>query len=116
MPARPVSRAKRNPAEEAAELRAATREAHAATKDLRVAIREARELARGEISAQLDEAVRLALDEATAKVAAQFDEFVEILLGRDKASRREGRVNIDDLVQRTADGEEREGETGCNLS
>ncbi len=74
------------------------REAHAATKDLRAAVREAKremqDLARaevgvrlqGEVSRQLtelDERTRAAVSSATQKVIAEFDRFGETLLGKE---------------------------------
>jgi predicted transcriptional regulator len=80
------------------ECREMIREAHAATKDLRAAVREAKlelqELARdqvgvrlqGEVSRQLDELgerTREAMSAATQKVIAEFDRFGETLLGKE---------------------------------
>ena len=74
------------------------REAHAATKDLRAAVREAkRELQdlgtdevaahiQGEVSRQLEELgerTREAVSAATQKVIAEFDRFGESLLGKE---------------------------------
>ncbi len=80
------------------ECRDMIREAHAATKDLRAAVREAkqemRELARDEVAAQIRPEVSRQLEElgertgeaitaATAKVLAEFDRFGESLLGKE---------------------------------
>ena len=80
------------------ECREMIREAHAATKDLRSAVREAkgelRALAKDEIAAQiqhvvsrqldeLDERTREAISTATQKVIAEFDRFGESLLGKE---------------------------------
>jgi chromosome segregation ATPase len=81
-----------------AECREMIREAHAATKDLRTAVREAKkevhDLTRDEVAAQLQQEVSKQLDElgertcaavstATQKVIAEFDRFGETLLGKD---------------------------------
>jgi len=80
------------------ECREMIREAHAATKDLRAAVREARQEARAlaadEVAAQiraavsrqleeLDERTREAISAATQKVIAEFDRFGESLLGKE---------------------------------
>jgi hypothetical protein len=81
-----------------AECREVLREAHAATKDLRAAVREAKQemraLAKGEVAAQIQSEVTRQLDElgektreavvaATQKVIAEFDRFGESLLGKE---------------------------------
>jgi predicted transcriptional regulator len=78
------------------ECREMIREAHAATKDLRAAVREARQevraLAKDEVTAQVQLEVSRQLEElgertgeavtaATQKVIAEFDRFGESLLG-----------------------------------
>src|SRR6185437_3528348 len=80
------------------ECREMIREAHAATKDLRTAVREAkkelRELAKDEVAGQVHNEVTRQLDElrertseavsaATQKVIAEFDRFGESLLGKE---------------------------------
>ena len=80
------------------ECREMIREAHAATKDLRSAVREAkgelRALAKDEVAAQVQLEVSRQLDElgertseaitaATQKVIAEFDRFGESLLGKE---------------------------------
>ena len=80
------------------ECREMIREAHAATKDLRAAVREAKremqDLAKdevgariqGEVSRQLEELgerTREAVSTATQKVIAEFDRFGEALLGKE---------------------------------
>ena len=80
------------------ECREMIREAHAATKDLRAAVREARQelrvLAAGEVSGQIQAEVSRQLEElgertgeavaaATQKVIAEFDRFGEALLGKE---------------------------------
>jgi hypothetical protein len=81
-----------------AECREMVREAHAATKDLRTAVREAkrelRTMAEDEVASQLHEEVsrqfdeleertREAIIEATQKVLSDFDRFGESLLGKE---------------------------------
>jgi hypothetical protein len=81
-----------------AECREMIREAHAATKDLRAAVREAKQelraLAKDEVAAQLQseasrqldelgERTRTAITSATQKVIAEFDHFGESLLGKE---------------------------------
>lgn len=80
------------------ECREMIREAHAATKDLRSAVREAKEelraLAKDEVAVQVQHEVSRQLDElgertqeavtaATQKVIAEFDRFGESLLGKE---------------------------------
>jgi hypothetical protein len=80
------------------ECREMIREAHAATKDLRTAVREARQelrtLTRDEVAAQIQLEVSRQLAElgertgeavtaATQKVIAEFDRFGEALLGKE---------------------------------
>lgn len=80
------------------ECREMIREAHAATKDLRAAVRDAKrelhDLAKDEVAAQievevsrqltdLDEQTRAAITAATQKVIAEFDRFGESLLGKE---------------------------------
>ena len=80
------------------ECRETVREAHAATKDLRAAVREAKQelraLAQDEVAAhiqlevsrqleELGERTRAAISAATQKVIAEFDRFGESLLGKE---------------------------------
>jgi hypothetical protein len=80
------------------ECREMIREAHAATKDLRAAVREAKkelqDLTKDEVSAriqgevsrqleELGERTREAVSAATQKVIAEFDRFGESLLGKE---------------------------------
>ena len=80
------------------ECRELIREAHAATKDLRAAVRDAKKemqsLAKDEVAAQiqvevsqqleeLGERTRDAVTAATQKVIAEFDRFGESLLGKE---------------------------------
>ena len=81
-----------------AECREMIREAHAATKDLRAAVREAKrelqDLAKDEVAAQIQQEVSRQLEQlgertseavsaATQKVIAEFDRFGESLLGKE---------------------------------
>jgi phage protein D len=96
------------------ECREMVREAHAATKDLRAAVREAKKevqaLAEDEVAAhvqqevsrqleELDERTREAITAATQKVIAEFDRFGESLLGKEaywqKASGRRAAARPD---------------------
>ena len=80
------------------ECREMIREAHAATKDLRTAVREAKkelhDLAKDEVAAHIQREVSRQLEElgertheavsaATQKVIAEFDRFGESLLGKE---------------------------------
>jgi hypothetical protein len=80
------------------ECREMIREAHAASKDLRAAVRDAKrelqDLAKDEVAAQvrdqvsrqleeLDEQTSAAIKTATQKVIAEFDRFGEALLGKE---------------------------------
>jgi DNA repair exonuclease SbcCD ATPase subunit len=99
------------------ECREMVREAHAATKDLRAAVREAKQeiraLARDEVAAQiqlemsrqleeLGERTSEAITTATQKVIAEFDRFGESLLGKEtywqKASGRRAAARPDTEV------------------
>ena len=101
----------------AGECREMIREAHAATKDLRAAVREAKSelhaLTREEVAAhiqlevsrqleELDERTREAISVATQKVIAEFDRFGESLLGKEaywqKASGRRAATRPDTEV------------------
>src|SRR5437763_15187928 len=94
-----------------------TGEAHAATKDLRTAVREAKrelqDLAKDEVAAhiqrevsrqleELGERTREAVNAATQKVIAEFDRFGESLLGKETywqtASGRRAVTRPDPLV------------------
>jgi Sec-independent protein translocase protein TatA len=96
------------------ECREMIREAHAATKDLRAAVREAKQemrgLAKDEVAAQIEVEVSRQLEElgertheaitaATQKVIAEFDRFGESLLGKEtywqKASGRRAAARPD---------------------
>ena len=99
------------------ECREMIREAHAATKDLRASVREARQevraLAKDEVTAQVQLEVSRQLEElgertgeavtaATQKVIAEFDRFGESLLGKEtywqKASGRRSATRPDSDV------------------
>ena len=100
------------------ECRKMIREAHAATKDLRAAVREAKQevraLATDEVAAHIQAEVSRQLEElgertgeaitaATQKVIAEFDRFGEALLGKEtywqKASGRRSAARPDtDMV------------------
>ena len=82
----------------AGECRELIREAHAATKDLRAAVREAKrelqDMAKDEVAAHIQREVSRQLEElgertqeavsaATQKVIAEFDRFGESLLGKE---------------------------------
>ena len=102
-----------------AECREMIREAHAATKDLRTAVREAKQeiraLAQDEVAAHIQHQVSRQLEEleqrtgeavtaATQKVIAEFDRFGEALLGKEaywqKASGRRAATRPDtDVIQ-----------------
>jgi len=99
------------------ECREMIREAHAATKDLRAAVREAKQevraLASDEVAAhlqaevsrhleELSERTREAITGATQKVISEFDRFGESLLGKEayweKASGRRAATRPDTEV------------------
>ena len=109
------------------ECREMIREAHAATKDLRAAVRDAKkemqDLAKDEVAAQVRSEVSRQLEElgeqtsaaikaATQKVIAEFDRFGEALLGKEtywqKASGRRAaaRPDTDVVPPGIAPGEE----------
>ena len=101
------------------ECREMIREAHAATKDLRAAVREARQelraMARDEVAAQVQLEVSRQLEQlgertgeavtaATQKVIAEFDRFGESLLGKETywktaSGRRSARRPETDVVE-----------------
>ena len=91
------------------QLRAEVREARGTLKDLRAAIKEAREigpeLVRGiltaEVARQLDglgEHTKKAMDDSTSRVIAKFDELFRVITGQDHASRRAGKTSIPDAI------------------
>ena len=106
------------------ECREMIREAHAATKDLRTAVREAkkelRELTKDEVAGQVHSEVTRQLDEvrertsdavaaATQKVIAEFDRFGESLLGKETywktaSGRRSARTSHLSTASRQARG------------
>ena len=111
------------------ECREMIREAHAATKDLRAAVREAKRelhaLAKDEIAAQVQLEVSRQLEElgertseavtaATQKVIAEFDRFGESLLGKEAywktaSGRRAARRPDTDVVTLDVPSDEHKG-------
>jgi predicted transcriptional regulator len=99
------------------ELKEATRRAHEAIKDLKLAIREAQETSDeikqmihdeiydrvdAEVAAGLDDyktVLSEAIDKATDKVFARFDYLADILMGEDKQSQRKGKKSIIELLE-----------------
>lgn len=96
------------------EAREVIREAHAATKDLNQAIREARRLLTGELTSpqvtqQINEAVTAQLDKLSIEtqdamrasvthVQGEFDKLLAIFLGKDREARQDGKQPLDDLI------------------
>lgn len=117
----------KTPAEEAEELRAATREAHEAMKDMRGLIREMatveerlRETAATVFAerieeqvaaglAQYSESISTAIDNATEAVDRRFDTIASIMLGEDPATVRKGLPSIKDYAEQIAEGRRRDG-------
>lgn len=115
---------RKSPAEEAEELRAATREAHEAMQDMRALIREMGEIEQrlrktaGEVFeermmaqvseglARYGESIGRAIEDATQAVYKRFDTIADVLLGEDRASRRTGRASLADYAERAADSRE----------
>ena len=111
------------------ECREMIREAHAATKDLRAAVREAKRelhaLAKDEVAAQVQLEVSRQLEElgertseavsaATQKVIAEFDRFGESLLGKETywktaSGRRAARRPDTDVVTLDVPSDEHKG-------
>jgi len=104
-------------AEEIQELKAATREAHEAIRDLNYAVKRAREV-QAELSNEVDKALtdgigkqvqegldaykaslEQAIDTATESIYSRFDAIGDMLLGEDKASKRAGKPSIPELVK-----------------
>jgi Sec-independent protein translocase protein TatA len=96
-----------------AELRAVTREANEALRDLRQAIREARRLAKEATDAvdeqvqahvvaevaKLEAATDRAMRESVAKCIGEFDKLTNTLMGRDRASlAKRGNVDLETAV------------------
>jgi len=107
-----------NTEDEVAALKAATREAHEAIKDLRAVIKEAREIS-STLTVEMNDAwehhvqdtVREGLAGYNAEIKKQidlatqavFDRFMDLgdrLLGVDKTTRRRGEPSIEDTVRR----------------
>lgn len=121
-----MGRAK-TPTEEAEELRAATREAHEAMKDMRGLIREMatveerlRETAATVFAerieeqvaaglAQYSESISTAIDNATEAVDRRFDTIASIMLGEDPATVRKGLPSIKDYAEQIASQRRGEG-------
>jgi methylthioribose-1-phosphate isomerase len=94
------------------QLRELVAEAHGAAKDLRQAIREARQLRStlpGEAARRIDESVKQGLDEysaslehgigeATKAVYRRFDTIVAICLGEDPASVAAGSRTLEEIL------------------
>jgi hypothetical protein len=109
-----------DPKKDAEELRAATREAHEAIKDLTRITREAKaavELLRAEPDRILSEHVVTtvreglnqyqatldkAINEATEKVYERFDKVTDILLGENRKAKLRGDPSITELAERMA--------------
>ncbi|MET9088126.1 hypothetical protein ABZX77_40655 [Streptomyces sp. NPDC004237] len=104
-------------AREREQLQADIREAHGVLKDLRQAIKEARQeiprLMADKVSEQMQtrvaeglDAYKGSLDEAieqsTARVMERFDTLAAMLMGEDKSSRRRGETSIPDLFKTAA--------------
>jgi LPS O-antigen subunit length determinant protein (WzzB/FepE family) len=101
--------------DEVAELREATRQAHEALKDLRLAVKEAVKLKDSiEQAAQVAmderiapavekgleefrESLKKAIDTGTEAVFHRFDTVADTLLGEDRATRRQGKPSIPEM-------------------
>jgi truncated hemoglobin YjbI len=110
------------------ELKEATRRAHEAIKDLKLAIREAQETSDeikqmihdeiydrvdAEVAAGLDDyktVLSEAIDKATDKVFARFDYLADILMGEDKQSQRKGKKSITELLSKSGMTDEQKGD------
>lgn len=106
--------------DETEQLRAATREAHEAMKDMRLLMRDARcliedirEATTVEVNKQVSDEVRMAImanmaghqqaiseaiEEATALVYKRFSDIGDVLMGEDRSSKRAGTA-IQELAQ-----------------
>ena len=110
----------KTPAEEAADLREAVREAHEAMKGLRDLMREIRTL-RAEVEetasrvfdermasqiqaglASYDATIKTAIDAATDAVDQRFKTITDILLGEDRESVRKGLPSLTDYAHQIA--------------
>src|SRR5262245_24112250 len=114
----------KKPPDEREALYELTVQAHAAMKDLRLLIREAkntaqelRDLIAAEFTEQINEAAVFAMgqmvnqisthiDEATDAVFKRFDTIADMLLGETKTGRRSGR-GITELIDATVEARER---------
>ena len=106
--------AEQGPAEEMREL---IREAHGLLKDMRAERRAIEQLLDGipykvderiekavEIGLEkLGKATRKAMDDSVAKVGREFDRLEAIFAGTDSASRRAGKLPLEDLVRNHPD-------------
>jgi hypothetical protein len=102
--------------DDARELREASREAHEATKDLRAAMRDGKQLLQEIRSAakmavdealkpeierhvkELSDSVKKTTDLATQDVFKRYDTIVEMLMGEDRASRRQGKPSVPEMI------------------
>lgn len=112
---------RKTPADEAEELRAATREAHEAMQGLRDVMRELRTLkgeveeAAGRVFAErMEEQVAAglehyhsrisqAIEDTTEAVDRRFQTIADILLGEEKSQKRKGMETIAELAEKVAD-------------
>jgi CHASE3 domain sensor protein len=112
-----------------ADLRAVTRQAHEAIKDLRTAIREAREVNDqivATLATQTNEMISMAVNvgldnyqstmmqaikEAEETISERFERIYEALVGSDKHGQREGFVPLDEIADAVLEKRQREGAT-----
>ena len=105
-------------AEEVEQLRQATREAHEVLKDLRRAVRDGQQLvksieaaARVAVESRMEPVVKQslkefgqaldkAIEDSTEAVFRRFDRITELLMGEDRASQRQGKPTIPELIER----------------
>lgn len=106
---------------EVEELKEATRRAHEAIKDLKLIIRETKEvgdevrkLIHDEIHTRIDKEVARglgeykstisdAIEDATDRITKRFDYLAELLMGEDKKSKRKGLKAIPEYVEEIAE-------------
>ncbi|PZG49873.1 hypothetical protein C1I98_11195 [Spongiactinospora gelatinilytica] len=92
------------------ELRELIREAHGVTKDLRQAVKDARQTIehdvaqtmKAEVKGQVDElgeATATAMRNAVAKVGREFDRLEALFTGTDPQSRRAGKPPLENLIR-----------------
>ena len=104
--------------EEIAALKQATREAHEARSDLQLVIKEAKKYFEEELKDKAETIIKMhvtlglqeysrdiktAIDKATQAVYNRFDKIVDTMLGEDKASKRQGRPSIPELMKKVRD-------------